>query len=56
MIAENWTLQSLIDANMAVTAFCNVAACGHTKTLDLAKLRYRLGPETPAMEWDCGLD
>ncbi|MER8849687.1 hypothetical protein [Mesorhizobium australicum] len=36
-----WTFQSLIDAKMAVTAFCNVAACGHTKTLNLENLRQR---------------
>ncbi|MER9190520.1 hypothetical protein [Mesorhizobium australicum] len=47
-----WTFQSLIDAKMAVTAFCNVAACGHTKTLNLENLRQRFGPDAPGMEWD----
>ncbi|WP_027062641.1 hypothetical protein [Mesorhizobium loti] len=51
-VGKGWTLQSLIDAKMSVTAFCNVAACGHTKTLDLECLRDRFGPDTPAMEWD----
>ncbi|MER9171226.1 hypothetical protein NKI12_28650 [Mesorhizobium australicum] len=48
----DWTFQSLIDGKMAVTAFCNVAACGHSKTLDLEVLRDRFGPDAPAMEWD----
>ncbi|QPC95016.1 hypothetical protein GA829_05100 [Mesorhizobium sp. INR15] len=51
-MGKSWTLQSLIDAKMAVTAFCYVAACGHSKTLDLVNLRDRFGPDTPAMEWD----
>ncbi|WP_246691178.1 MULTISPECIES: hypothetical protein [unclassified Mesorhizobium] len=37
---------------MAVTVFCNVAACGHSNTLNLEKLRDRFGPDAPAMEWD----
>ncbi|MBZ9776834.1 hypothetical protein [Mesorhizobium sp. CO1-1-8] len=52
MIGKNWTLQSLIDGRMAVTAFCHKASCNHSKTLPLEELRDRFGPDTPAMEWD----
>lgn len=52
MIGKNWTLQSLIDAKMCVTAFCQNGACNHCKTLPLEKLRHRFGPDMPAMEWD----
>ncbi|RUW61139.1 hypothetical protein [Mesorhizobium sp. M7A.F.Ca.US.008.03.1.1] len=52
MAGKGWTFQSLIDGKMQVSAYCNVAACGHTKTLDLEKLRDRFGSDATAMEWD----
>ncbi|WP_318012846.1 MULTISPECIES: hypothetical protein [unclassified Mesorhizobium] len=52
MIGKNWTLQSLIDGKMTVTAFCHKGSCNHSKTLPLEELRTRFGPDAPAMEWD----
>ena len=51
-MTKGWTFQELIDARMTVTAFCNNPACLHKQVLDLVKLRDRLGPDAPAMEWD----
>ncbi|ANN58683.1 hypothetical protein A9174_19325 [Mesorhizobium loti NZP2037] len=51
-MATGWTFQSLIDAKMAVTAHCQTAPCHHRQALDLAKLRNRFGPDTPAMADD----
>ncbi|RJT28638.1 hypothetical protein D3227_33905 [Mesorhizobium waimense] len=38
-LSKGWTFQSLIDAKMAVTAFCHHAPCNHSQPLDLVKLR-----------------
>lgn len=51
-MAKGWTLQSLIDGKMTVTAFCHKASCNRSKVLPLEKLRDRFGPDAPAMEWD----
>ncbi|TPK04584.1 hypothetical protein FJ872_27375 [Mesorhizobium sp. B2-5-9] len=51
MTGSNWTLQSLIDGKMTVTAFCHKTSCNHSKVLPLEALRDRFGPDTPAMEW-----
>lgn len=48
----NWTVQSLIDRKMTVTAYCHAVQCGHHHVLDLEKLRERLGPDGPAMADD----
>lgn len=48
----NWTIQSLIDGKMTVTAYCHAVQCGHHQVLDLEKLRERLGPDAPAMADD----
>jgi hypothetical protein len=45
-----WTFQSLIDANMTVTAYCH--NCHHNQVLDLHALRDRFGPDAPAMNDD----
>ncbi|TPN11746.1 hypothetical protein FJ971_10090 [Mesorhizobium sp. B2-1-2] len=45
-----WTIQSLIDERMRVTAYCS--SCHHSQDLDLEELKARLGPDAPAMEWD----
>lgn len=47
-----WTLQSLIDARMTVTAYCHRTSCHHNQVLDLTKLRDRFGPDAPAMTDD----
>lgn len=47
-----WTIQSLIDGKMTVTAYCHVSDCHHHQVLDLEKLRDRLGPDAPAMAND----
>ena len=47
-----WTVQSLIDAKMVVTAHCQNPRCHRHQELDLAKLKDRLGPDTPAMADD----
>jgi hypothetical protein len=51
-MSKGYTYQSLIDAKMTVTAFCQNSACHHNQRLDLEKLRDRFGPDAPAMEWD----
>jgi hypothetical protein len=47
-----WTVQSLIDGKMTVTAYCHAVQCGHHQVLNLEKLRDRLGPDAPAMAVD----
>jgi hypothetical protein len=47
-----WTIQSLIDYKMTVTAHCQNASCHRHQELDLAKLKDRLGPDAPAMADD----
>ncbi|WP_292174908.1 hypothetical protein [Mesorhizobium sp.] len=51
-MAKGWTFQSLIDAKMTVTAFCHWSPCNHSQKLDLAQLRDRYGPDSPAMADD----
>ena len=46
-----WTLQTLIDANLWVHAYCGEDT-SHNKKVDLEGLRDRLGPDAPAMAWD----
>ncbi len=45
-----WTFQSLIDADMGITAHC--VRCGHTVKLDLVKWRDTHGPDASAMAPD----
>jgi hypothetical protein len=40
LIGKNWTLQSLLDSKMCVTAFCH----NQSKALPLEKLRDGSGP------------
>lgn len=47
-----WTVQSLIDAGMTVTAHCQRSRCNHHQVLDLHLLKERLGPDAPAMADD----
>ena len=47
-----WTLQSLIDGKMRITAYCQRSECNHHQALDLEKLRDKFGPEMPAMAFD----
>ena len=47
-----WTLQSLIDGDMNVTAYCQSSPCHHSRRLDLVSLRDRFGPDWPAMHDD----
>ena len=47
-----WTIQTLIDSHMAVTAHCHNWRCHRHQQLDLALLRDRLGPDAPAMADD----
>lgn len=47
-----WTIQSLIDDNMKLHAYCHEPSCRHHQSLDLVKLRDRLGPDAPAMADD----
>ncbi|TPI10273.1 hypothetical protein FJW10_29610 [Mesorhizobium sp. B4-1-1] len=52
-MAKGWTIQGLIDGTMKVTAYyCHNPKCHHSQVLDLEALKARLGPDTPAMEWD----
>lgn len=49
-MGRGWTYQSLVDARIEVTAFCNnLPAIKHV--LDLVKLRDRFGPDALAMEY-----
>ncbi|MDR7220376.1 hypothetical protein [Aminobacter aminovorans] len=47
-----WTIQSLIDKRMRVTAYCHNSRCNHNKVLDLLAIRDKLGPDAPAMADD----
>lgn len=47
-----WTIQSLIDKKMTVTAHCQRPLCNHHQVLDLQLLKDRLGPDAPAMADD----
>lgn len=47
-----WTIQSLIDGKMTVTAYCHNPSCRHRLSLDLKMLRERLGPDAKAMSDD----
>jgi hypothetical protein len=51
-MANPWTIQSLIDDGMTVTAYCHTSPCHHNQRLDLLKLRDKLGPDAPAMRDD----
>ncbi|MDX8536001.1 hypothetical protein RFM23_00010 [Mesorhizobium abyssinicae] len=51
-MAKGWTFQSLIDAKMTVTAFCQWSPCNHSQKLDLAQFRDCYGPDSPAMADD----
>lgn len=44
-----WTVQLLIDCDIAVTVRC---ACQNTQQLNLAPLKEKLGPDAPAMHGD----
>lgn len=47
---KGWTIQSLVEANMTVTAQCR--GCHHSDMLDLEVLRVRLGSDADAMADD----
>ena len=47
-----WTIQSLIDAKMAVTAHCQNPTCHRHQEFDLELLKKRLGPYALAMADD----
>ncbi|MER9130651.1 hypothetical protein [Mesorhizobium sp. M0768] len=47
-----WTVQGLIDARMALHAFCHNSRCHHNQLLNLEKLKAKLGPDAPAMADD----
>lgn len=47
-----WTVQSLIDGGMKLHAYCHEPTCRHNQTLDLLKLRDKLGPDAEAMADD----
>lgn len=47
-----WTIQSLIDDEMRLNAYCTRPGCGHNVWLDLTSLRAKLGPDHPAMADD----
>ncbi|MER9710143.1 hypothetical protein NKJ13_07725 [Mesorhizobium sp. M0174] len=51
-MAKGWTLQSLIDGKMRLVAFCHNSRCHHNQTLNLEKLKAKLGPDAPAMADD----
>ncbi|TIX68072.1 MAG: hypothetical protein E5V25_13890 [Mesorhizobium sp.] len=51
-MAKGWTLQSLIDGKMRLTAFCHNPKCHHNETLDLDAIKAKLGPDAPAMSDD----
>ena len=48
----DWTVQTLIDGDMHIKAYCHNSRCHHRQSLDLAKLRDKLGPDAPAMAGD----
>jgi hypothetical protein len=43
-----WTIQTLIDSNVAATGHCQNSKCNHHQELDLEMLKERLGPDAPA--------
>ena len=47
-----WTVQTLIDGNMHIEAYCHNPRCHHHQALDLIKLRDKLGPDAAAMADD----
>jgi len=47
-----WTIQSLIDGNMKLRAYCHEPSCRHNQPLDLLNLRDKLGPDAQAMADD----
>ena len=49
---SGWTIQSLIDGNMMLTAHCYCSDCRHSQILDLERLKAQLGPDAPAMADD----
>lgn len=49
---KGWTLQSLIDGRMTLTAYCQRSECNRSQRLDLSALRARFGPDAPAMADD----
>lgn len=52
VLMAKWTVQTLIDARMQLTAFCHNSRCNHNKVLDLTAIRDKLGPDAPAMADD----
>jgi hypothetical protein len=46
-----WTVQDLIDSDMAIEAYCKRPRCGHWP-VDPEKLKAKLGPSAPAMAVD----
>ena len=51
-MAKSWTLKSLIDARMAVQAYCHDPKCHHNQKLNLELLMDHFGPDFPAMAAD----
>jgi hypothetical protein len=49
-----WTVQKLIDGDMAIHAYCQNSRCGHHRRVDLEKIKAKLGPDAPAMADDIG--
>ena len=47
-----WTVQSLIDGNMAIEVYCHNPKCRHHSGLDLEAVKTKLGPDAPAMADD----
>jgi hypothetical protein len=48
-----WTVQKLIDGDMAIHAYCQHSRCGHHRLVDLDKIRAKLGPD-PRVAQDDG--
>ena len=46
-----WTVQTLIDGNMAIEVYCHNPRCHHAG-LNLRLLKEKLGPDAPAMAFD----
>jgi hypothetical protein len=46
---SDWTFQTLLEADMQITAYCR--NCVHYKVLDLQALRDKYGPNINAMAW-----
>ncbi|MHA6687728.1 hypothetical protein [Mesorhizobium sp. A556] len=51
-MAKEWTLKSLIDAGVAVQAYCHASSCHHNQKLNLELLMDHFGPDFPAMATD----